>query len=76
MWKRSDCVGQVPFLNLTSRVVVNNLLRRTGFHSSRCLHPCNLIRKDFLHVEKKRLRRSGSVSEPDITNGGKQRPQR
>jgi len=40
-WKRSECVGQVAQFNLTSRVVVNNLLFR----------PCNLIRRDFPHVE-------------------------
>ena len=51
MWNRSDCVGQVPFLNLTSRMVVDNLPRSAGPWSSRCLRLYNLILRDFLHVE-------------------------
>jgi hypothetical protein len=48
MWNRSDRVGQVPYLNLTSQMVANNLVRRAGPWSSRWLRPCNLILRDFL----------------------------
>jgi len=74
MWNRSDRVGQVPYLNLTSQMVANNLIRRAGPWSSRWLRSYNLIRRDVPHVEKKRMRRSGSVSEPDITSSGKKPP--
>jgi hypothetical protein len=48
MWKRSDCVGHVPYLNLTSRMVVDNLPRSAGVNSIRFLRLYNLIRRDFL----------------------------
>jgi len=31
MWKRSDCIGQILFLNLTSRMLANKALNNGRF---------------------------------------------